>query len=193
MRRLPLILASASPRRAKLLTAAGIRFKVISSDAEEVDGGHLTGSETAQLNAVRKARTVAKQNRKSVGLSADTVVCLGSRLFGKPENLKEARSMLRTLSGRTHEVVTGCCLVHTETERCEVFHERTHVTFRRLSHRQIDEYLDSIEPLDKAGAYAIQDNGEVIVESVHGSLTNVVGLPLASVCERLTGFTAVSG
>jgi septum formation protein len=188
MKPAPFILASASPRRSRLLADAGIKFTVISSDVAEMSGRHLSGCETARVNAYLKARAVAEQDPKAIVLGADTVVCLGARLFGKPADLKEARSMLRALSGQAHQVVSGCCLMQMNTGRSEIFHECTRVTFRRLSRSQIDRYLESIEPLDKAGAYAIQDHGEAIVEAVHGSLTNVVGLPLTAVCERLARF-----
>lgn len=183
-----LILASASPRRAKLLTDAGFEHAVVTSHAEEADQEHLTAREIAQLNAYRKARVVAKKHPAAAVLGSDTVVYLGTRLYGKPAHITEARRMLRELAGQTHEVVSGCCLLHLERHRCEIFFTSTQVTFRPLNRTQIHAYLGSINPFDKAGAYAIQDNGEAIVEAIHGSLTNVVGLPLAAVTEQLATF-----
>ncbi len=188
MSRRRFILASASPRRSELLRSAGVEFDLLTSDVEEVEGGHLVGRELAQLNAYRKSRAVAKKHPNAVVLGADTVVCLGARIFGKPRDMRGARAMLRELSGETHEVVSGCCLIHVDSNRYEIFYESTLVTFRELGRKQIQGYLESIQPLDKAGAYAIQDHGEAIVESVHGSLTNVVGLPLAAVLRRLPEF-----
>ena len=188
MKRPPLILASASPRRAQLLRELEYEFAIIPSDAEETDSAQLTARELAQINAYRKARTVAKQHPEAVVLGSDTVVYLGAKPYGKPRDLKDARRMLRELSGQKHEVVSGCCLLHLEAHQCEIFAETTSVVFRELSTRQIDRYLRSINPLDKAGSYAIQENGEMIVESVYGSLTNVIGLPVDSLCRRLKAF-----
>lgn len=188
MKRPPLILASASPRRAQLLRELEYEFAVIPSDATEADSAQLTARELAQINAYRKARAVAKKHPEAVVLGCDTVVYLGTRPYGKPRNQKDARRMLRELSGQRHDVVSGCCLLHLEAHQCDIFSESTSVVFRRLSLRQIERYLRSIDPLDKAGAYAIQENGEMIVESVFGSLTNVIGLPVELLCLRLKAF-----
>lgn len=183
-----LILASASPRRAQLLRELEYEFAVVPSDAPETDSRQLTAREIAQINAYRKARTVAKHHPEAVVLGSDTVVYLDTRPYGKPRDLADARRMLRELSGQRHEVVSGCCLMHLEKHHCDIFAETTEVVFRRLSDSQIDRYLRSIEPLDKAGAYAIQENGAMIVESVFGSLTNVIGLPVDTLCRRLKAF-----
>ena len=188
MERRPFILASSSPRRAQFLRELEYDFAVVPSAADEVDSRQLTAREMAQINAYRKARIVAKRHPEAVVLGSDTVVFLGSKAYGKPRNLKDAARMLRELAGRSHEVVSGCCLLCLETHQCDLFAESTQVVFRKLTDRQIDRYLRSINPLDKAGAYAIQDNGERIVESIFGSLTNVVGLPVDSLCRRLKAF-----
>jgi len=188
MKKPPLILASGSPRRARLLRELEYDFEVIPSDAPEADTPQLTGRELAELNAYRKARAVAKRHPQAVVLGCDTVVYLGACPLGKPATRKEARQMLAQLAGRTHQVVSGCCLMQLESHRCEIFSETTDVTFRRLSRSQIDRYLKKINPLDKAGGYAIQEFGEMIVESIHGSFTNVVGLPVEALCRRLESF-----
>jgi len=173
-----LILASASPRRAELLRELGLRFRVVPSDAPEVRHEQLTARELSQLNAYRKARAVAKKIPDALVLGADTLVCFGTRLFGKPTNLDEAERMIAQLQGRTHQVVTGVCLIHLRRFRQKIFAETTDVTFRPLDRKQIRYYLKAIHPLDKAGAYAIQVKSDLIVEKVAGSVSNVVGLPV---------------
>lgn len=174
----PLILASGSPRRSELLRQLGVEFKVLPSEADEVHTEQLTAMEISQLNAYRKARAVAKKCPDALVLGADTLVYLDTKLFGKPANLEDAYRMLKQLQGRTHEVVTGVCMIHLRSHRQKMFAESTTVKFRRLDIGQIQDYLARINPLDKAGAYAIQDHGEKIVEQVSGSLSNVVGLPV---------------
>jgi len=174
----PLILASASPRRAELLRQLVLQFKVVPSDASEVHDNQLTAREISQLNAYRKARAVAKRFPDALVLGADTLVYLGTTLFGKPANLEDAHRMLKQLSGRTHEVVTAICLLQLRTHRQKLFYESTAVTFRALTAPQIRRYLSQVNPLDKAGAYAIQEAGDLIVEKISGSYTNVVGLPV---------------
>ena len=174
----PLILASASPRRAELLRQAGLEFAVIAADVPEVQPEHLSPHETAQINAYRKCRRVAKHHPDALVLGADTIVSLGETLFGKPANAAEAEAMLARLQGRTHQVVTGVCLIQLRSHRQRLFAESTAVTFRQLHADQIRRYLAKIDPLDKAGAYAIQEEGDDIVKAIHGSFSNVVGLPL---------------
>ena len=174
----PLILASASPRRAELLRGLGLKFTVITCPTEEVHHEDFTARELCLVNAYRKARAVAKRHPGALVLGADTLVYLGTTLYGKPANLADARRMLRELAGHTHQVVTGVCLLHVAKRRCRLFAETTRVTFRPLTRAEINAYLAAIEPLDKAGAYAIQDRGGEIVEHIHGSFSNVVGLPV---------------
>ncbi len=173
-----IILASTSPRRGELLGVLGVRHLVVASEAEESEEGQLTAWEVAALNAYRKARTVAKRFPDSIVLGADTVVCLGVRLFGKPRDTTEAEGMLEALQGKTHQVVTGVCLIHLRAHKQRVFSETSDVTLLPLSLGAIKQYLARIKPLDKAGAYAIQEHGSLIVSEVSGSFSNVVGLPL---------------
>ncbi len=177
-----MILASASPRRAELLRQMGVKFKVVSSEVPEIHHEQLTAQEVSQINAYRKARAVAKQMPDRLVLAADTLVYLDTRLFGKPLSLEEAYQMLEDLQGRTHQVVTAICLMHLREHRQRICSERTSVTFRALDAPAIRRYLNRVNPLDKAGAYAIQEDGDSLVESISGSYTNVVGLPV----ERLT-------
>jgi septum formation protein len=173
-----LILASESPRRRKLLKELHIPFEIVPATVREADGTGLTGRETALLNAHRKARAVAKSLPDALVLGADTVVCLGALLMGKPRDPRDAQEMLKVLQGHTHEVITAICLVELRRHRERLFYEATDVTFRPLSPAQIRAYHAKINPLDKAGAYAIQEHGEDIVAHTHGSYSNIVGLPL---------------
>jgi septum formation protein len=184
----PLILASASPRRAELLRQLKLEFEVIPSDAKEVFDEQLSPQELCQLNAHRKARVVAKKIPDALVLGADTLVFLDRKVFGKPADKTEARQMLMQLQGRTHQVITGVCLIHLRTHEERMFAASTDVRFRPLTAGQIDEYLSKMNPLDKAGAYAIQENGELIVEEISGSYSNVVGLPIERVEGELAGW-----
>jgi septum formation protein len=178
-----LILASGSPRRAAMLRELGFVFTVVPSEAPEVAPAFLSPAETARANAWSKAWPIARRYPDCTVLGADTVVSLDGVNFGKPGSRAEAERMLKALQGRTHQVATGVCLIQLREKRWHIFVETTAVTFRRLKLPQIRRYLECIDPLDKAGSYAIQDQGETIVECIHGSYSNVVGLPV----ERLQG------
>lgn len=173
-----LILASVSPRRAELLRQLSVPFSVVGSEAPEIHHDQMTAAEIAQVNAYRKARVVAKRNPDAIVLGADTLVFQETQIYGKPRNLEEAYVMLENLQGRTHQVVTAVCLLHLRGHRQRVFAELTAVTFRPLDAAGIRGYLGRVNPLDKAGAYAIQEHGDLIVKQISGSYTNVVGLPL---------------
>lgn len=175
-----IILASASPRRRELLEALGVRFEVIPSGAKEISDPHSHPKDLVCQNAKIKASDVGRRFPDRWVLGADTVVAIGNRLFGKPASPQEAETMLAALQGRVHCVYTGLCLLHRSLAQCDVWHEKTQVGFRTLSLDQIRNYLKRIHPLDKAGAYAIQEGGERIVSWMKGSLSNVVGLPLES-------------
>lgn len=183
-----LILASASPRRLELLRLTGLEFQAIPSDAEEIHNEQMTAAELSQINAYRKARTVSKKYPDALVIGMDTLVVLGTKLYGKPKDVTDAGRMLEELQGRTHEVVTGSCLIHLRSHRQKLFAERTTVTFRSLSAKEIAHYHAKINPLDKAGAYAIQEHGDDIVRNISGSFSNVVGLPLERLSEELAGF-----
>ncbi len=186
----PLILASVSPRRKQLLAAMNLEFTVKTSDATELHLEDLTAVESCQMNAYRKASAVALANPSSLVIGADTLVYLGTRLFGKPGDLAEAQAMLDALQGNTHQVVTGVCLVHAARRKQVIFAESTLVKFKRLNASQINDYLALINPLDKAGGYAIQEHGGKIVESIEGSLNNVIGLPTERLQAELEAWPA---
>ena len=183
-----LILASNSPRRIELLRQLGLEFKAVPSEVAELHHGELTAREIASINAYRKARVVAKKHPDSLVLGADTVVFLAGTVYGKPASLENAYEMLEQLQGRTHEVVTAICLLHLRSHRQRIFAESTSVTFHRLDAVKIRRYLTRVNPLDKAGAYAIQEQNDEIVEAIAGSYTNVVGLPLEKLKTELQGW-----
>jgi len=170
-----LVLASASPRRRDLLSQLGLIFRVAAADLDETPlSGEVADAYVLRL-AQAKAQAVAGRFPGTWVLAADTTVALGTELLGKPSGPAEAREMLTRLSGRTHAVYTGVALAGRAGASTVV---RTHVTFRTLSVGEIDWYVGTGEPLDKAGAYAVQGKGGFLVAAVEGSPTNVIGLPL---------------
>jgi septum formation protein len=172
-----IILASASPRREQLLREMGLPFVILRPDGvEEIESG-AAPDVLAMQNAQRKARAVAGRHADSIVIGADTIVVLDGKIFGKPRDRDEAMAMLRQLVGQRHEVITGVCLIHRALDVEITFADTTRVWMRALTPEQIGEYLDKINPLDKAGAYAAQDHGDLIIERVEGSYSNVVGLP----------------
>lgn len=191
----PLVLASASPRRAKLLRDLGLDFISSVSRAEEAEAGLHSPKDVARINAYRKALAVSEAYPDALVLGADTVVAIGSRSYGKPDSPEAAAAMLSELSGRTHEVITGVCLSCACARELEEFVEITRVTFRKLSGGDISDYLARVHVLDKAGAYAIQEHGDALVQAVEGSFTNVVGLPVERLIASLSsrGFEVRSG
>ena len=179
-----LILASNSPRRRELLAEAGVRFEV---HAYETDERRLDGEAAEHLVqrlSCLKARAAETHHPGRVILGADTVVVLDDRILGKPKSLEEAKRFLRDLSGRTHVVLTGVTLIDGRGH-ADTWLAASHVTFKPLTDNIIDEYVRLTNPLDKAGAYGIQSHGGMLVERVDGLLSNVIGLPVEEVVERL--------
>ena len=158
------------------MSDAGYRFEVLASEAEEISEKYMVPAELTVQNAIIKASLVAKSNEESIVIGADTVVSLDNEIFGKPYDLDEAVKMLATLAGRTHIVTTGVFII--QNTKKESFHVNTEVTFKPLSKEEISQYIKKINPLDKAGSYAAQDHGELIIEKYSGSYSNVVGLPM---------------
>ena len=179
-----LILASGSPRRRDLLAREGVKFEVQVSGIEELAPNALEPVSLARENALMKARDIFIRNVGATVLGADTVVVVDGRTLGKPKDLVEGAEMLRLLSGRWHEVVTGVALLSRTCE--EVFHETTRVRFKVLWEEEIADYHARVHVLDKAGGYAIQDGGERIIAEVEGCRDNVMGLPVERVVDELT-------
>ena len=181
---MPVVLASASPRRRELLATAGITFEVVVSPAEEIHDASLRPDVLCEINATLKAAAVADVRPDATVIGADTLVFLDGDPLGKPATLGEAREMLRRLSGRTHQVCTGVCVIY-PGGRKNTFHDLTEVTFLPLDEAAIDRYLAVADPLDKAGAYGIQESGELIISGIEGAYDNVMGLPVAKVIAAL--------
>lgn len=190
-KRMAIILASASPRRREFFSQLGLRFRVVAPHIEEDPLPGEPPVAYARRVAVDKAIEVAGQvHPKAVIVAADTIVVLGRRILQKPADAEDARRMLRALSGRRHEVITGVCILGPRRMRTLV--ARTQVFFKKLTAAEIDFYVESGEPMDKAGAYAIQGKGCFMVRAVRGSYTNVVGLPVAELLDTLVADFAFS-
>jgi septum formation protein len=170
------ILASASPRRHELLKRMGLSFRIVQPVVEEWEPEEADPIAQVRHNAQAKAAAVARDFPDAGIIAADTTVALGKRLFAKPANARHAREMLRTLAGRTHKVVTGVSVILHGKRR--TFHDGSDVRFRALTEAEIEHYLATVHVFDKAGAYAIQDEGGWIVEHFSGSFENIMGLPL---------------
>jgi septum formation protein len=183
-----IILASNSPRRKGLLTQIGLSFTVAPADVDE----SVLPGESPEAYAVRvaldKARIAAERAGEGIVIAADTIVVVGDIILGKPSGPADARRMLSMLSGRGHEVITGLAVVDAATGRFTVRTSATQVWFRELSDREIASYVATGEPLDKAGAYGIQERGALLVERIEGCYSNVVGLPLSLLGEMLREF-----
>ena len=180
-----LILASKSPRRSYLLDQAGLTFTVIPSSFDE-NSVSLSKPETyVKTLAEAKADDVAKSYPESWVIGADTIVVIDGIILGKPDSKEHARTMLKRLSGKTHHVYTGYCICCRAKERVFSNTVKTDVLFKNLADNEIEWYINTSEPFDKAGAYAIQGLGTFIVKSIKGSYTNVVGLPVCEVIEFL--------
>ena len=173
-----IVLASGSPRRRELLAHAGLEFEVRPSPADELHDASLALDELCERNAELKARAVPVVDAAVIG--ADTLVHIDGQPLGKPVDLDEARAMLRRLSGREHTVCTGVCVVFPDGA-AQRFHEKTGVKFRDFGDEVIEAYFGKVDPLDKAGAYGIQEHGEMLVEAIDGAFDNVMGLPVARV------------
>lgn len=181
-----LILASGSPRRRELLAKMGFHFEIYTPDVDEHVPGHA--SEIVRTLALRKGRAAAENYTEGVIIASDTLVSLDGAPLGKPEDADDAHRMLRALSGREHEVYSGVCLIDAATGREEVQVDRTVVWFREVTDAEIDAYIATGEPMDKAGAYAIQGLAGKFVERFDGSYENVVGFPVDVVREMLSRF-----
>lgn len=184
----PIILASNSPRRKELLTQIGLSFTVAPADADE----SILPGESPEAYAVRvalaKAAVAAKRAGEGIVIAADTIVVVEDVILGKPADAADAVRMLTVLSGRGHEVITGLAVVDAATGRSAVRTSATRVWFRDLSDRELAAYVATGEPLDKAGAYGIQERGALLVERIEGCYSNVVGLPLSLLGEMLREF-----
>lgn len=182
-----IILASKSPRRRELLSILGLPFKVITEDIDEKVNESLAVEDEIKRLSLEKARAVSPLAlADDVIIAADTVVVLGNRVFGKPANKDEAKSMLKALSGKTHRVITGVTVL--KGNRADTRAAVTEVTFRRLGDAEIDAYIDTGDPFDKAGSYALQGISCIFSSGIAGDHFNVYGLPVAILADMLRGF-----
>ena len=182
----PVILASASPRRKDLLSRMGISFTVLPAEVEEIsqDSGY-PASEMVRLNACIKAGAVARQHPEALVIGSDTVVACSGEIFGKPHSPEEAVSMLKKLSGRAHQVMSGVSLQCVKCHLDHSFTEVSQVVFKELDDAAVREYMRMVDVMDKAGAYAIQEHSELILDRLEGSLSNVIGLPVERLSSEL--------
>lgn len=174
----PVILASASPRRSELLKKAGIIFEVYASNAEEIKNQNVSVEILCELNAKRKAVYVAQKFPDRLVIGADTLVTMDGKIYGKPHDKEDAIKNLQELQGRVHSVITGVALLCKNLCFENLFHVETKVVLKELSADQIQRYYEKVNPLDKAGGYAIQEHGEMIIDHIDGSFSNVIGLPI---------------
>jgi septum formation protein len=192
-RKNPLILASLSPRRKDILTQIGIPFQAVGSRVGEIASKRMKPEGFTCLMAARKAESVKEIYRKRWILAADTLVVIDKKVFGKPKDVQECRSMLLDLSGKRHRVITGFCIFDPDGNKSHLEAVSTRVTVKELSELEIDAYIKTAEPFDKAGAYAIQGIGAFMIEGIEGSFSNVVGLPICEVVRAFIIHGALKG
>jgi septum formation protein len=183
-----IILASASPRRKELLEKIGLKFEVEPSDYAEDMRSELSPDELARSISLEKAKVVASKHNNAIVIAADTFIVSRGKILGKPNTRDEARKMLMTLKGKSHSVITGFTILDTDKNKVLTKSVETIIHIKNLTSEEVDAYVRSKEPLDKAGAYAIQGLGSVIVERIEGDYFNVIGLPLSALAEGLKEF-----
>ena len=183
-----IILASASPRRKEILRKTGLNFSICTSDYKEDINLSLKPRALAKFLSRKKAQTVAHKYKNAIIIAADTFIVFKNRLLGKPHTDKEAEKMLNMLNGKAHSVITGFTIMDTASKKILSRSVETKVYFKKLGRKEINAYVRSKEPLDKAGAYAIQGLGSVFIERIDGDFLNVVGLPLLALTESLKKF-----
>lgn len=187
-KQVPLLLASASPRRKEILDSMKLRFSAQSADIDETPLQGETPKEMVQRLALAKAEAVAVQQKKSLVLGSDSIVAINGRIIGKPEDADHAAKILKSLSGLTHEVITGVAFVHVAENLREVSFCSSSITFHELDDKKINEYIAIGEYKDKAGGYAIQGHGTELVKSYSGSFSNIVGLPVRELLRFMAGY-----
>ena len=183
-----IILASGSPRRKKILEQIGLKFSVEKSNYEEKRIADSTPSQIVEFLSLEKANLLAVKYEDAIIIGADTLVVLNGEILGKPKSEEDAGEMLRKLRNKTHTVVTGFTVLDTKSGRSVTKHVETKVKFKDLSEMEISAYVETGEPMDKAGGYGIQDKGGLFIEEMDGDYFNIVGLPLFAVSETLREF-----
>lgn len=181
----PLILASTSPRRKQLLKKLGLKFKAVAPDFQEKLDANLKPLVLVKKLAQAKAKNVAQRYNHAIVIGADTIVVFKNRIIGKPRNVTEAKKILRQLSGKIHQVISAFTIIDTQNNKTVTKTVTTKVYFKQLTVKEIDNYVKTKEPLDKAGAYAIQGRGAKLIEKIKGDYYNVVGLPIEALITAL--------
>lgn len=179
-----IILASASPRRKEILELANLKFDVMPSDAQEITTKTAPNEVVMELASIKAKDIYKKSEKQSMIVGADTVVAYQGQILGKSTDEADAKRMLTMLSGQTHEVYTGVCVI--EDGKTKTFYEETKVTFYEISDEQIDHYIKTGEPMDKAGSYGIQGKAAVFIKGIEGDYYNVVGFPIARFLQEIT-------
>ena len=179
-----IILASASPRRKEILELADLKFDIMPSDAQEITTKTVPNEVVMELASIKAKDIYEKSEKQSMVVGADTVVAYQGQILGKPADKADAKRMLTMLSGQTHEVYTGVCVI--EDGKTKTFYEETKVTFYEISDEQIDYYIKTGEPMDKAGSYGIQGKAAVFIKGIEGDYYNVVGFPIARFLQEIT-------
>lgn len=187
-----IILASASPRRKELLKRIGLKFKIVKSDFEEKFDPKLDFHTLAKRLSLGKAKAVAKNFKNAIIIAADTLVVCDKKILGKPKDKNDARQILQILSGKPHLVITGFTITDSQTNKLISNFEETKVYMRKITDREVEDYIKTKEPFGKAGAYAIQGKGSVFVEKIQGDFFNVVGLPIYSLARELKKFGIIT-
>lgn len=183
-----IILASASPRRKELLKKTGLKFRAVSSDYKEDMTLKLSPKELAKVLSMGKAEAAAKRYKDAIIIGADTFIAYHGRVLGKPHTAERARAMLRQLSGTANSVITGFSIIDTKTGKRISRAIECKVYLRKMTTREIDAYVKTGEPLDKAGAYAVQERGSVFVERTEGNFFTIMGLPIYELMQELVKF-----
>ena len=180
-----LILASQSPRRKELLEKLGVTFTVEPSNVNEDLALSLSPRKLAEELSRKKAQFIANKRKNCIIIAADTIVVLKKKIFGKPKSKKEAKEMLKALSGKTHQVITAFTIIDSKTEKRITKSVQTLVAFYKVTSKDLEKYLETEEVFDKAGAYAIQEGAGQFIKKIEGDYTNIVGLPIAAVKKAL--------
>ena len=180
-----IILASASPRRKEILENANVKFKIMASSIEELTLDSESPCQMVMRLAFEKGIDIASRQKSDLVISADTIVVLDNTILGKPKDEIEARKMITSLSGRTHQVITGISLINLDNNKKIIDYVISNVKFKKLSEEDINDYIRTRESLDKAGAYGIQGYGALLVEEIQGDYFSIVGLPISRLSDLL--------
>lgn len=183
-----IVLASSSPRRKELLEKTGLKFKIIPSSLNEKIEQNLTPAKLVKSLSLQKAKDVAKKEKNAIIIAADTMVFLGDEIIGKPKDKTHAKQILKRLSGKSHFIITGFTIINSLDNMTIIKSVKTTVYMKKMTDKEIDDYIKTEEPLDKAGAYGIQGLGGKFIEKIKGDYFNVVGLPLPALLKSLKKF-----